>query len=196
MNQNHPKVIIIDDDKTITDSLRWLCESISLPVKTYGCTKSYLAHHDVNERGCLIVDVRMPFMSGLELIEHLNTQKSSLATIVMTAYGDIPMAVRAMKAGAVDFVQKPFNAQALLETVQKCLNKVQDAKRTNFSERFNELTKRERQVLDLILEGKLNKEIAYELSIAISTVEAHRAKIMQKMHVKTLGQLMRFCFNN
>jgi two-component system response regulator FixJ len=194
MKEEKLYITIVDDDEAICQSLRWLCETISLPVKTYNCPKKYLEHFDPKERGCLIVDVRLPFMSGLELIEYINSKKNHLSIIVITAYGDIPMAVRAMKAGAFDFVLKPFNEQNLLETIQKCLNKPKVLSVNDFAERFDNLTQREQQVLHLILEGKLNKEIAYSLSIAISTVEAHRARIMQKMQVKTLAELMKLCF--
>ncbi|RMX21072.1 DNA-binding response regulator [Legionella jordanis] len=194
MKEDKLNITIIDDDEAICNSLRWLCETINLPVKTYHSPKSYLDNFNPKERGCLIVDVRLPHMSGLELIEHINSKANHLSIIVITGYGDIPMAVRAMKAGAIDFVLKPFNEQNLLETIQKCLNRPKVISVDDFSERFETLTQREQQVLHLILEGKLNKEIAYALSIAISTVEAHRARIMQKMQVKTLAELMKLCF--
>ncbi|KTC66618.1 two-component response regulator [Legionella adelaidensis] len=194
MREDNRTVTIIDDDPAICQSLRWLCETISLRVKTFACPKEYLEQFNPKEGGCLIVDVRMPYMSGLELIESLGSKKQNLSIIMITGFGDIPMAVRAMKAGAVDFILKPFNEQVLLETIQKCLNKPQSLSIDDFYERYNSLTLREQQVLSLILEGKLNKEIAYELEIAISTVEAHRARIMQKMGVRKLAELLKLCF--
>ncbi len=194
MKKDIQSVVIIDDDNSICQSLRFLCESISLTVRTYTSPKEYLDTFEPRERGCLLVDVRMPFMSGLELIETIRAKNSAMDIIVMTAYGDIPMAVRSMKAGASDFILKPFNEQVLLESIQQCLSKPQGLAIDDFWERFDSLSAREQQVLQLILDGKLNKEIAYMLSIAISTVEAHRAKIMQKMKVKTLAELLRLCF--
>jgi two-component system response regulator FixJ len=194
MKKDNQSVIIIDDDNNICQSLRFLCESISLAVRTYNSPHEYLETFDRREQGCLLVDVRMPFMSGLELIDYIKAKNSALNILVMTAYGDIPMAVRSMKAGAVDFILKPFNEQALLESIQQCLNKPQAMAVEDLWERFDSLSAREQQVLRLIVEGKLNKEIAFMLSIAISTVEAHRAKIMQKMKVKTLAELLRLCF--
>ena len=131
-------------------------------------------------------------MSGLELQEHLKTLKSQLHVIIITGYGDIQMAVRAMKAGAIDFILKPLNDQYLLETVQKCFSNSVDTHSIDLiNERISQLSQRERQIIDLILDGKLNKEIAYELSISISTVEAHRASIMHKMQAKNLAQLIK-----
>jgi two-component system response regulator FixJ len=193
MKKENLSVIIIDDDESICQSLKWLCESISLTVRTYNNPQHYLDTFDPRERGCLLVDVRMPFMSGLELIEAIKAKNSAIDVIVITAYGDIPMAVRSMKAGAVDFILKPFNEQVLLESIQQCLSKPKSLIIDDFWERFDELSAREKQVLQLILDGKLNKEIAFLLSIAISTVEAHRAKIMQKMKVKTLAELLKLC---
>jgi len=143
----------------------------------------FLDQYKGHQNGCIITDVRMPMMSGLELLEQLNLQKNRLPVIMMTGHGDIPMAIRAMKAGAVDFVLKPFNEQCLLEVVQKHLEQAihKNKRDEDIHERVNRLSQRERQIIDLITDGKLTKEIAYELSISISTVEAHRANIMRKM---------------
>ena len=197
MKSNNRTIYIIDDDIDICDALRWLFESVHFKVETYKSAQMFLDSYTFNKHGCLIVDVRMPIMSGLELLEHLNLQKSHLPVIIMTGYGDISMAVRAMKLGAIDFVVKPFNEQCLLEIVQKLpanckdINPVED-----INERINSLSERERQVIDLILDGKLNKEIAFELSISISTVEAHRANIMRKMQAKNLAQLVKLCLQS
>lgn len=185
-------IFVIDDEINICNSLKWLFGSVKLPVETYENANLFLEKYNYTKKGCIIMDVRLPGMSGLELLEHLRFHKSRIPVIVITGYGDIPMAVRAMKAGALDFILKPFNEQCLLETVQKCLN--QSANLTSLeiiNERINSLSARERQISNLILDGKLNKEIAYELSISISTIEAHRANIMHKMGAKNLAQFVK-----
>lgn len=191
---NNTTVYIVDDDPQICKSFRWLFESVNLKVETYENAKNFLDNYNETQNGCLIIDVRMPIMSGIEVLEHLNTKNNQLAVIIITGYGDIPMAVRAMKAGAYDFLLKPVNHQDLLEVTQKCLKKNQiniPRSQSDFNERMNSLTKREKQIMDLVVEGKLNKQIAYELNISISTVEAHRAKVMKKMHTKTLADLIK-----
>jgi two-component system response regulator FixJ len=191
--KNNETIFIIDDDSELCQALRWLFESVYLNVETYCNANDFLKSYDRNKRGCLIVDVRMPVMSGLQLLEKLEIKKNILPVIVMTAHGDISMAVRAMKAGAVDFILKPINDQNLLEIIQKSLLETEKFSITNneVDERIKELTKRELQVMHFILEGKLNKEIAYELKISISTVEAHRARVMRKMQAKTLAELIK-----
>ncbi|KTD66984.1 two component response regulator PilR [Legionella steelei] len=193
MPSNNTTVFVIDDDPEICKSFRWLFESINLQVQTYLNAKDFLDSYD-NQRGCLITDVRMPIMSGLELLEQLSSSKKQLSIIIITGYGDIAMAIRAMKAGAEDFILKPINHQNLLEITQRCLKKVKDnttQTQTGLQERINGLTKREKQVMDLVVEGKLNKQIAYELNISISTVEVHRANVMRKMEVKSLAELIK-----
>jgi two-component system response regulator FixJ len=189
-------VFIIDDDTEVCAALRWLFESIHLNVETYHSAPLFLKQLKNNKPGCLIIDVRMPEMSGLELLEQLKVQKSRLPVIIMTGYGDIPMAVRAMKAGALDFFLKPFNDQYLLEIVQKYINQSINNHSLihsthDINERINCLSDRERQIIELIMDGSLNKEIAFELSISLSTVEAHRANIMKKMKAKNLAQLIK-----
>lgn len=187
-------VFVVDDDPVICQSFRWLFESVNIPVRTYENAKNFLDCYSSTQKGCLIIDVRMPIMSGLELLEHLNTLRNQLSVIMITGYGDIPMAVRAMKAGATDFILKPVNHQHLLEITQKCLKKTHIhsfQSQPDFYERLHRLTKRERQVMDLVIEGKLNKQIAHELDISISTVEVHRANVMRKMQTKTLAELIK-----
>ncbi|MDR3503821.1 MAG: response regulator [Legionella sp.] len=194
MLANEPMVIIVDDDPEICASFRWLFESVNLRVQAYENAKDFLDNYDATQYGCLIIDVRMPIISGLELLEYINTTKNQLSVIIITGYGDIPMAVRAMKAGAADFILKPVNHQDLLEVTQSCLKKNQNNTfqlQSDFCQRINSLTKREKQIMDLVIEGKLNKQIAYELNISISTVEAHRAKVMRKMETRTLADLIR-----
>ena len=198
MKSTSKTVVIIDDDLTVCHALRCLFESVNFKVETYTSAHAFLDGYDYTLQGCLVIDVRMPVMSGLELLEHLNTQKNRLPVIMMTGHGDIPMAVRAMKSGAVDFILKPFNDQCLLDVIQKHVNQsvvIGEKNETTSVEQINEriklLSERERQVMDLIAEGKLNKEIAFKLSISMSTVEAHRANIMRKMQVRNLAQLLK-----
>ncbi|CAM2950311.1 sigma 54-dependent response regulator [Legionella steigerwaltii] len=193
MPYNNTNVFIVDDDPEICKSFRWLFESINLHVQTYTNAKDFLDNYN-NQSGCLIIDVRMPVMSGLELLEQLNASKNQLSVIIITGYGDISMAIRAMKAGAEDFILKPVNHQILLEITQRCLKKIKrntTQSQTDLQERMNGLTRREKQVMDLVVEGKLNKQIAHELNISISTVEVHRANVMRKMEVKSLAELIK-----
>ncbi|WP_454785303.1 response regulator transcription factor [Legionella sp. WA2024007413] len=185
-------VFVVDDDPEICKSFQWLFESINLPVQTYKNAKDFLSSY-THQPGCLIIDVRMPIMSGLELLEHLNSSHAQLPVIIITGYGDISMAIRAMKAGAEDFILKPVNHQHLLEITQKCLKKIKsnNPSQSNIDERMQSLTKREKEVMELVVEGKLNKQIAYELDISISTVEVHRANVMRKMGVKSLAELIK-----
>ena len=193
---NNQTVFIIDDDPNLLEALRSLFELIHLKVETYGDAQSFLNNYKYYNEGCLIIDVRMPGMSGLELLEHLSSQKNRLPIIVITGYGDIAMAIRAMKAGAYDFILKPFNDQHLIETIQKCIDKSVCTNKTEYIVgRFKLLTERERQVIHLISEGKLNKEIAYEFNVSMSTIEAHRASIMRKMQAKNIAQLIKLYIN-
>lgn len=200
MSNEESTVFIIDDDEALCNSLSWLLQSVDLNVETYNSAQSYLLAHDSKRHGCLLVDVRMPQLSGLQLQEKLKELNSPLPLIVMTGHGDIPIAVRAMKAGAVDFITKPFNDQALLELIQQTIEL--DKKRyrvstidkgTEVKERLATLTPREHEVLQRIIAGKLNKQIAAELAIAISTVEIHRAHVMKKMQTKTFAALVKMC---
>ncbi|MBI2785226.1 MAG: response regulator transcription factor [Legionella longbeachae] len=192
MTENNKTIFIIDDELEVRNALRWLFESVHYKVETYETANAFHETYNYTQHGCIIIDVRLPGMSGLELLELLKLQKNHLPVIIITGYGDIQMAVRAMKAGAIDFILKPLNEQCLLEIVQKCFNhslNIYSIKLIN--DRINNLTEREHQIIKLILNGKLNKEIAYELSISISTVEAHRANIMRKMQAKNLAQLIK-----
>ncbi|KTD69115.1 MULTISPECIES: response regulator transcription factor [Legionella] len=196
MDFSDAAVFIVDDDPEVCQALRWLFESVNVTVHTYKDAQDFLESYDFKQKGCLIIDVRMPVMSGLELLEqHLSTSRTQLSVIMITGYGDIAMAVRAMKAGAADFILKPVNHQHLLEITQKCLKKTYHYTvphpQSDFFERLERLTKRERQVMDLVIEGKLNKQIAHELDISISTVEVHRASVMRKMEAKTLAELIK-----
>lgn len=189
-------VFVVDDDEIVCESLKWLISSIDIPVETYTSPTDFLATFEGARSGCLVLDVRMPEMSGLELLKKLHEKDVYLPTIMMTAHGDVPMAVRAMKSGALDFVQKPFNEQELLESVQKALSVDERTRRArtmavDVKERLNTLSPREREVLSLVVEGISNKEIAKRLDISYRTVEVHRAKVMDKMGVGSLPELVR-----
>ena len=192
-----PTVFIIDDDEQIREAVHWLLGSVGLTVESFSNAADFLQVYSPYRSGCIILDVRMPGMSGLELLEELRRRNNPIPVIMMTGHGDVPMAVRAMKAGAIDFVLKPFNDQLLLEQIQKCLKQsmVQEVKEPvgKLNDHFSRLTPREREVLKLVAGGKLNKQIAAELNITISTVELHRSHLKQKLKVRTLAELIRLC---
>ena len=189
-------VFVVDDDQPMRKSLEFLLESVNLSVKSFGSAQEFLDVYDPSEPGCLLLDVRMPTMSGLELQERLLQQGHNVSIIMMTAFADVPMAVRAMHHGAVDFIQKPFNEQALLECIQRALDR--DAKTREGEEsaqvieqRLEKLTRREREVMHLVVQGKSNKQIASNLNLSAKTVEQHRSKAMEKMDADSLAALVR-----
>ncbi len=193
--QRGPTVFLVDDDQAVRESLRWLIESVGLNVATYDSAQAFLENYYPGRAGCLVLDLRMPGMSGLELQEKLVAQGSQLPIIIITGHGDVPMAVRAMKAGAVDFVQKPFHDQELLDRIHEALEqnartRQAMAERTKITARLAHLTPRELEVMDGVVAGKSNKVIAAELGISGKTVEVHRAKIMEKMQAKSLAELV------
>ncbi len=189
-------VFIVDDEEEIRESLKMLIESVGLEVEMYDSAQAYLEHFDSTRFGCLILDIRMKGMSGLTLQDTLNKKSLYPPIIIITGHGDVPMAVRAVKAGACDFLEKPFNEQRLLDSIHLAIEK--DAKQrgkvlklAEIQQCVDQLTKREREVMELIVAGMLNKNIAFELNISQSTVETHRARVMEKMQAKTLSDLMR-----
>jgi FixJ family two-component response regulator len=189
-------IFVVDDDQAARESLCWLIESVGLRVRCFASAREFLEGHDRSAQGCLLVDVRMPGMSGLELQERLLAEGSQLPVIVLTGHGDVPMAVRAMKAGAVDFVQKPFNDQALLDGIRRALEAGAAARqaaqrRQEASQRLASLSAREAEVLRELLAGKPNKVIAASLGIAEKTVEIHRANLMRKTGVRSVAELVR-----
>lgn len=189
-------VFVVDDDKAVRDSLRWLVESIGVTVETYESATEFLRNFDPERPGCILLDVRMPGMSGLDLHERLKEYDFFQPIIYITGHGDVPMAVRAMKSGAVDFVGKPFNDQALLDRVQQAIerdrfNRVKYAERREIEGRWSKLTPREREVMEMVVAGHSNKTIAAQLGVSSKTVEAHRAKFMEKMQASSLPDLMR-----
>ena len=190
-----PKVHIVDDDEAMRDSLKWLLESRGLSVELYPSAEAFLSLFNSSLRGCLVLDVRMPGMSGLDLHQQLHARASTLPVIFITGHGDVPMAVSALKKGAADFIEKPFNHQDMLSLVESCLlqDQATAAKReenASVAQRLDRLTQREREVLALIVAGKLNKQIADELQISIKTVEVHRSRVMGKMGVESVAELV------
>jgi RNA polymerase sigma factor (sigma-70 family) len=192
---HEPAVHIVDDDASIRESLSWLMESVGLKASTYESAQAFLQHSD-KAAGCVLLDVRLRDMSGLELQRRLVDKGFHLPIIFITGHGEVNMAVQAMKNGAMDFVTKPFDDQQLLDTVQQALARTQieaekDAQRELLASRLATLSQRERQVLDKVIAGKLNKVIADELNISGKTVEAHRARVMDKMQARNLAELIR-----
>lgn len=186
---------VVDDDEAMRKSLRWLLETLRLPLEVFDSAEAFLASYD-GRPGCLVSDVRMPGMSGLELQEALAAKHAQLAVILLTAHGDVPMAVRAMRGGAFDFVQKPYNGQALLERVQAALREslrchAQNTERAAMRARLDALTPREREVLELVSTGEPNKRIAQSLGISLRTVEVHRHNLMEKLGAHTVGDVIR-----
>ena len=190
-----PTVFIVDDDPAVRDSLRWLLESMRLRVATFDSAEAFLKFYTMHMVGCLILDVRMPGMSGLQLQQHLTKQQYALPIIFITGHGDIPMAVRAMQAGAKYFLEKPFEDQLLLDYVNEALaldkeNQQARLRLTTIRARIANLTDRETEVMDLVIRNHSIKEIAEKLGVSIKTVEFHRSHMMDKMHASSLIDLL------
>jgi two-component system, LuxR family, response regulator FixJ len=190
------EILIVDDDDDVRDSLRALLESAGFKVHDFNSAKMVLGAATLKHGGCLIADIRMPDMDGLELQEELKRRGIGIPVIVVTGHGDVPLAVRAMKAGALDFIEKPFEGDAILESVKRALAQAsevwgQAALAEAAQGRIAALTGRERQVLEHLVSGRPNKIIAYELEISPRTVEIHRAHLMEKMQAKSLSELVR-----
>ena len=191
-----PIVFIVDDDESVRESLSMLVETIELKAKTFASAQEFLQSYQPHEPGCLVLDVRMPGISGLELQAKLAADNCKIPVILVTGHGDIPMAVDAMKTGAVSFIEKPFRDQDLIDTIQEAIEK--DAKervllnkRSKIEGKIETLTSRERQIMDRMVDGMPNKKIAYELEISQKTVDFHRANIYKKMNVNTTVELLR-----
>ena len=189
-------VIVVDDDEAVRSSTRLLLKSVGLPAVTYSSAQEFLDNYDSQQPGCVVLDVRMPGMSGLELQQFLNLRGAVIPVIFITGHGDIPMAVDAMQHGAFDFLQKPFRDQDLLDRVQRALekdrgNRAQLREKNRIQERRDSLTPREREILDLMTRGKPNKVMAADLGVSQRTVEIHRARVMEKMGASSLAQLVR-----
>ena len=193
---DRPTVFIVDDDEGGRASLSYLIRSIGLEVKTYASPIEFLEKIDGSRPGCLVLDVRMPQMGGLDLLKNLRERGIDTPAIMISAFGDVPMAINAMKNGAVDFLTKPFNDQELLDRVQQSIDDDVAQRKlvgeiNQIRERFDKLTSREREVLDRLMEGKQNKQIAHEMDISPKTVEAHRAKLMEKTRAESLVTLLK-----
>jgi two-component system response regulator FixJ len=189
-------VFVVDDDEAVRSSTKLLLKSVGLPAVTFASAQEFLDNYDPLQPGCVVLDVRMPLMSGLELQQLLNIRGAIIPVIFITGHGDIPMAVEAMQHGAFDFLQKPFRDQDLLDRVQKALekdrvNRVQLREKARIQERRESLTPRERESLELMTRGKPNKVMAADLGVSQRTVEIHRARVMEKMGASSLAQLVR-----
>jgi FixJ family two-component response regulator len=193
---NKQFVSIVDDDEGIREGLCLLLESVGQPCKLYSDAHQFLNDHNPKSGGCLILDIRMPQMTGLELQQKLNEQGSTLPIIFITGHGDIPMAVEAMRRGALDFIRKPFREQDLLDRVNEALE-VNAGRRQNeqnqqaIMDKLDSLSGREQQVFQRVAAGEMNKVIAQELNISERTVEVHRSQVMKKLQVRTLAHLVR-----
>jgi two-component system, LuxR family, response regulator FixJ len=191
-----PVVFIVDDDEAVRDSLRLLLKSVGLTPLTLASAHEFLNAYDPSHPGCVVLDVRMPQMSGLEVQEQLNLRGAVIPVIFITGHGDIPMAVEAMHAGAFDFLQKPFRDQDLIDRIQRALEKDRNNRaaldqRGVLRERLESMTPRERQVLSMVIAGKPNKIMAADLNVSQRTVEIHRSRVMEKMGASSLAQLVR-----
>lgn len=191
-----PMVFVVDDDEAVRHFLRGLIVSVNLRVQAYASAQEFLEAYQQGSPGCLVLDIRMPGMSGLELQQELNARGIDLPIIVLTGHGSVQVAVHAMKAGAIDFIEKPFNNELLLDRIQKAVAKSVNAyqdrlKQDEILRRQNSLTPREHQVLDLVVAGESNKRIARRLQISDKTVEIHRANVMEKMQARSLADLVK-----
>ncbi len=196
-----PIVYVVDDDQAMVESLSWIIESVGLKAKVYERAQDFLEAYNPNQHGCVLLDVRMPGMSGPELQSKLNELSADIPIIFISGHGDVPLAVRVMKAGAVDFLTKPFNDQVLLESINKALrtdkiNREKQKENARAEAKFALLSPREVQVLQGIVAGKQNKVISAELNISLKTVEAHRASVMKKMSVKSVPELVKLVLTN
>jgi FixJ family two-component response regulator len=196
MTPGLPIVFIVDDDEAVRNSLRLLVKSVGLTARALVSAQEFLETYDPLQPGCLVLDVRMPGMNGLELQQQLNLRGAVIPVIFITGHGDIPMAVEAMQQGACDFLQKPFRDQDLIDRIRKALekdraNRAELGERSRIRERHEALTPREREVLALVTSGKANKVIAADLGLSQRTVEIHRAHVMDKMRASSLAHLVR-----
>jgi len=194
-------VYVVDDDEGVRDSLQWLLEGKDYRVRCYDSAETFLSRYDPREVACLIVDIRMVGMTGLDLQDRLVERKSPLPIVFITGHGDVPMAVTTMKKGAMDFIQKPFQEAELVNLVERMLEQAKEAfaghqQSASRDALLAKLTSREAQVLERIVAGRLNKQIADDLGISIKTVEAHRANIMEKLNANTVADLLKIALGS
>ncbi|HJU66720.1 MAG TPA: response regulator [Gemmatimonadaceae bacterium] len=191
-----PLVYVVDDDLSVREALRSMIRSVGLRCETFASAREFLRHSRVDGPACLVLDVMLPDLSGLDLPAELSRHGADIPTVFMTGHGTIPMSVRAMKAGAVEFLTKPFSGDDLLSAIHQALDRDRDARRTRAANaavaaELEKLTPRERDVLDLVVTGRLNKEIAAQLGIAEQTVKQHRGRIMRKLGARSVPDLVR-----
>jgi len=194
---SNPVVYVIDDEPEVRDALALLMRSVALKAVAFANAQEFLAAYRGDTLpACVLLDLRMPGMSGLDLFGELKARGSRMPAVIMTGHGEVSVAVRAMKAGVFDFIEKPFKDQTLLDLVQQALaqcsqTRDQALRRSDIERCARTLTPREREVMDLVVQGKLNKVIAYDLGLSTRTVELHRARVMEKMHARTFSDLVR-----
>jgi FixJ family two-component response regulator len=193
---NKPTVFVVDDDLDMRNSLKWLVESIGLTVASFPSAESFLEAGPPARPGCLLLDVRMPGMGGLRLLEHLRARGSSLPVILLTGHGEVSMAVTALKSGAFDFIEKPAAHQVILERVQDAIaldrkNHTRASEKAAFEDLLAQLTQREGEVLERLVDGEITRDIAQAMAISERTVEKHRERLMHKMQAKSLAHLIR-----
>jgi FixJ family two-component response regulator len=196
MSDDHPVVYVVDDDPSVRTALERLFTSVRLAVETFNSAREFLEHEQADVPGCLVLDVRLPGLSGLDLQTELAKSDADLPIVFITGHGDIPMSVRAIKAGAVDFLPKPFKNQDLLDAVGKAVDqhrqlRIDRAEHRKILGRIELLTDREREVLIHVVAGRMNKQIATRLGVTVATVKVHRGRAMQKMQVDSLAELVR-----
>jgi two-component system, LuxR family, response regulator FixJ len=194
--KKNPVVMVVDDDAGVRNAMRSLLKSVGLTATLHASAQEFLGAYDPAQPGCLVLDIRMPGMSGLELQQQLNLRGAVLPVIFMSGHGDIPMAVEAMQHGAFDFLQKPFRDQDLLDRIQKAIAKDGERRaalgeRERIKTHLESLTDREREVMDLMTKGKQNKAIAQDLGVSPRTIEIHRARVMEKMDAQSVAELVR-----
>ena len=196
MSKSKPVVYVVDDDPAMREALSWLIETVSLEVESFSSANAFLEHYSPVRPACLVLDVRLPGLGGLDLQEMLVARRDPLPVLLITGHGDVVMAVRAMKMGAVDFIQKPFNNQVLLDKIQKAIDvhrqrMEQIAISADIDDRIVQLSSRETQVMERVVVGRSNRSIAAELGLSPKTIEVHRARVMEKMKAESLAELVR-----
>lgn len=191
----HPMVLVVDDDEAMRDSIRYLLEAVNLPCKTFASAHEFLEFCDTRLQGCILLDIRMPDMNGMDLLENLKAQGIQLPVIIITGHGDVPLAVRAMKQGAFDFLQKPFPSQTLLDRVYAAIeslreNHLKNLQLDDLRSSFDSLTNREREIMEMVVAGSSSKVISMALGISSKTVDIHRSSIMKKLDVRNVAELV------